>query len=149
VMFEAEGLIDGFAEARGVQGDDDVRVFGAALGDSGSEECFGVAFAAVFRFGKEVEQIGAVGLGIEIVRRPIHVVNPCAGDDLVAGCVLQQEADVTPVGEALGDPGKEVGIHLGVPFFAGKLVVSEHAVAMVGDEGCVVYGGSAKGEHGG
>ncbi len=141
---EAEGLVDGPAELGGVEGDDGY-VAGAAVFDGRGEELLGVAVAASFGGGVEVEEVGADGLGVEVVGWEVHVEDAGGGEDHALR--FEEEADVAAVGQALCDPWEEVRVHLGVAGLGGELIVGEHEVALLGDEGGVGDGGAAKGGH--
>ncbi len=144
MLEEAEAFVDGAAEPGGVEGDD-ADVAGVAVVDGVLKELGGKALASGLGGGVEVEQVGAAGRGVEIVRGKVHVEDAAGGEDL--SVFLHKEADVAVVGEALGDPGEEVGVHGGVVGVGGEVVVGEHGVALLGDESGVGEGGAAEGGH--
>jgi hypothetical protein len=83
---------------------------------------------------------------MEKVRRKVHQPKTGTSDDLAF--VLDQPAEVGPVGEAGTDPGKEGllhGVHVGVIGLAG---IYEHAAALLCDELRVLDLGGANVGHG-
>jgi len=126
---------------------DDFDVLFAAEIDGGFEELFGVAVAAGFGGGVEVEEVGAAGFEVHPVGWKLHEEDTGAGEDLVGCFVFEEEADVGAVGEVGADPGFEGGVHFGKAAFVGEVVVGEHDVAVLGDEGGVGDCGAAERGH--
>ena len=129
----------------GVEGDDG-DLFVAADGEGGAEELFGEALSAGFGRDVEVQEVGAAGFVVHPVRREGHEVDAGAGENLSVG--FEEEAEVGVVGEGGAKPGFEGLVHGVEAGFGGEVVVGEHAVAVLYDEGGVFYRGAAEGRDG-
>ena len=143
-MGEAEFFVDGAAEFGGVEGDDLDVLFLAEV-DGVVQELGGEAAAAGCGGGIEVEEIGADGVGVEEVRGEVGEEDAAGGEEGLF--LFEEKTYVAAVGEAFADPGLEGLVHGVVDGFGGEFVVSEHLVALGGDEGGVVGRGVAEGGH--
>lgn len=144
---EAEGFVDR-ATGVGCVERDGAEAAAAGLVEAELDEAFCKALAAMVGVDVHVEDVAAVVVGgIERMGRPFEEVEASGGDGFVVG--FDDPAEVFTFGELAPYPRREVETHIAEGVAACLAHFGEHSVAMGCDEGSVVGGGGARGEHGG